>query len=323
MEHIPYIPKEWSRPIERWQDFSVEVYKCRTQEDFDQIETYIDEYKLDDIFIRTYKEALYPKQYRLHVLKQPAQPTYTPPQWGTITNQNTTMTAPVTPSPTDLSKTYEAIDKEQFKAQEPAPIVIEVSGAPEPTNEVVDPLDAIPATPVVVPQEPSASTEVTTETNTTTEESETTVKRKRAQKDPTTNSVSSATKSVTLHRLVKCPIEWIEYSGNEFGMDATGATYEEAKAILDAGFEAFLDDSGLIRTSKVEQMEKIAYSKWLEAGKKIAPPPAPMKRSDADDLELRRYARVQLFMQELAKDLRIAPVMAEIRDKFAVSNPKF
>jgi hypothetical protein len=132
--------------------------------------------------------------------------------------------------------------------------------------------------------------------------------------------------SVTLHREVKCPIEWIDYSGNAFGMDVTAGSYDEAKAIIDTEFEAFLSDSWLVRSSKVEQLEKVAYNRGLEAGKKLATPaPAPVvqKRSDADDLELRRYARVQLFMQELAKDPRIAPVLVEIRDKFAITNPKF
>ena len=105
---------------------------------------------------KTYNEVLRPNQYRLHVTQEKPEPRYTPPtpEIPTTPSSNTTpMTTPTVPaSPTNLAKTYETIDKEQFK--EPAPIVIETSGVPA-VAEVIDPLDAIPAAPVPV-QEPVA-----------------------------------------------------------------------------------------------------------------------------------------------------------------------
>jgi len=329
MTHEKYIPQEWSTTLKRWQDFTVELYKARTEEDFIQVDSFIGEYNLPDTHIRTYNELLRPNQYKLHVTNEKPAPRYTPPApvANTTINPTTPMTTTqpqVSPtSPEAISKTYEKIDQEQFK--EPAPIKIEVSGTPE----AIDPMDCIPATvaqpvvesTVIAPKESTSNEQLDTTAGLATEE--TVAKRKRTSKESPVQTVQVGG-WVTIHREVKCPIEGIEYSGNLFGMDVTAPTYEEAKAILDAGFESFLADSGLVRRTQVTELEKISYNKGIAEGKKMTPPaPAITKRSDADDLELRRYDRVKLFMQELAKDARIAPIMAEIRDKFAVTNPKF
>ena len=148
--------------------------------------------------------------------------------------------------------------------------------------------------------------------------------RKRDTKSPV---VATSTNSITLHRTIKLPIEWVQFSNNEFGVSVTAGTAEEATEQLTTLLDKFMNESGLTLTSKVKTLEEIAFKNW-QASAKQTPVQVPVekivyKRSPEDELELKRYARVQEFMTLLSKDTTILPVMKAIKAQFEASNPKF
>ena len=323
--------------LERHQDCIKAIYACKTAEDFDAIPTWIDQYVLPDKNLETMQTVI-ANQRRL--LK---------------TDTTTTTPAPTTRAE-QIAEDYKDVDAENFKDPIPttltpegtsqegigAPsleeiaesgITIEVSGgtdapvtvqvttpAPAPV-ESTDPLDAIPQakvdTDTLESEEQKNHREELAELQKP--------KRTRKAKEEGVQSVNNSM-SITLKRRINLPITGVEYSNNEFGCEVTASTKEEAQSLLEELMTEFMSDSGLVRKSTMNEMIAIEKNKaqpvQTKEVEKIVEK-VVYQRSPEDDLELRRYARVQLFMQALAKDPTILPAMQRIKAEFEKSNPKF
>lgn len=171
--------------LERHQDCIKAIYACKTQEDFDAIPTWIDQYALPDKNLETMNTVIV-NQARLHNV--------------------TVKPLPVEdPNVARISAEYAEVDKENFTESDLAEsgITIEVSGGttePVQVEATTDPLDSIPA-PAPVP-----------------EASEEKPKRTRKTKENDQSAVIPQTfgNSVTLKRRINLPIEGVQYSNNEF-----------------------------------------------------------------------------------------------------------
>jgi hypothetical protein len=195
-----------------------------------------------------------------------------------------------------------------------------------PAPEAVDPLDAIPLAEAVT-EVVSVMPETNKPTNNITadEAPEEKPKRSRKAKEESVQTVNNSL-SITLKRRINLPIEGVQYSNNEFGCEVTASTKEEAQSLLEELMTEFMSDSGLVRKSTMNEMIAIEKNKaqpvQTKEVEKIVEK-VVYQRSPEDDLELRRYARVQLFMQALAKDPTILPAMQRIKAEFEKTNPKF
>lgn len=88
----------------------------------------------------------------------------------------------------------------------------------------------------------------------------------------------------------------------------------------------FIQSSGLVRSSSIEAQKKASYDQGFQAGIKSVPPAPPVVqnvRSPEDDLEIRRFARIKLFMGKLAEDQTILAAMNRVKVEFEKTNPKF
>lgn len=88
----------------------------------------------------------------------------------------------------------------------------------------------------------------------------------------------------------------------------------------------FIQSSGLVRSSSIEAQKKAAYDQGFQAGIKSVPPAPPVVqnvRSPEDDLEIRRYIRLQKFIKALSENSSIRPSMDAIAAEFTKTNPKF
>lgn len=304
---IPYI-SEGKLPLQRHQDCIKAIYECRTAADFDAIPTWIDQYELPAKNRET-MDTIIANQRRLLKADTPITDTI-------VTTNTTTKTE-------QLAEAYKDIDAENFKIEVAGwttePVNVVVTTVPEPS--VVDPLDAIPQ---------AESNPIVIETNTPVVEEEK-PKRTRKTKDESIQSVNNS-HNIVLKRRINLPIDGVQYSNNEFGCEVSASTKEEAQALLEEIMNEFMSDSGLVRKSTLAEYLKIEFNKWVasvpvqqvqttqveKVVEKIV-----YQRTPEDDLELRRYARVQLFMQALAKDPTILPSMQRIKVEFEKTNPKF
>lgn len=202
-----------------------------------------------------------------------------------------------------------------------APVTVQVTTpAPAPV-ESTDPLDAIPQakvdTDTLESEEQKNHREELAELQKP--------KRTRKAKEEGVQSVNNSM-SITLKRRINLPIEGVQYSNNEFGCEVTASTKEEAQSLLEELMTEFMSDSGLVRKSTMNEMiaiekNKAQLTQTREVIKEVEK--VVYKRSPEDDLELRRYARVQLFMQALAKDATILPAMQRVKAEFEKTNPRF
>lgn len=314
----PYNPENRT-VLERHQDCIKAIYACKTAEDFDAIPTWIVQYNLPDRNMETMKTVIDNQRRLLKI--------------------DTAITTPVPSVPTtraeQIAEEYKNIDAENFKIPIPTPeevaqswITIEVSGgtdapvtvqatdlSPAPA-ESTDPLDAIPEQ-----KEPEIEAWIGAWIIDDTPKA----KRTRKPKESDQSDVIPQTirNTITLKRRINLPIEGVQYSNNEFGCEVTASTKEEAQSILEELMTEFMADSGLVRRSTMNEMIAIEKNKaqTKEVIKEVEK--VVYKRSPEDDLELRRYARVQLFMQTLAKDSTILPAMQRIKAEFEKTNPKF
>lgn len=304
---IPYI-SEGKLPLQRHQDCIKAIYECRTAADFDAIPTWIDQYELPAKNRET-MDTIIANQRRLLKADTPITDTI-------VTTNTTTKTE-------QLAEAYKDIDAENFKIEVAGwttePVNVVVTTVPEPS--VVDPLDAIPQ---------AESNPIVIETNTPVVEEEK-PKRTRKTKDESIQSVNNS-HNIVLKRRINLPIDGVQYSNNEFGCEVSASTKEEAQALLEEIMNEFMSDSGLVRKSTLAEYLKIEFNKWVasvpvqqvqttqveKVVEKIV-----YQRTPEDDLELRRYARVQLFMQALAKDPTVLPAMQRIKVEFERTNPKF
>jgi len=302
----PYNP-EGKTVLQRHQDCIKEIYACNTAEAFDAIPKWIDQYALPDKNIETMQTVITNQRRLLKV-----DPAIT---WSTTRAEQ-------------LVNEYKEIDAENFPTPTPkeiaeSGITIEVSGGTTKpvtvtaSDTIIDPLDSIPEA-----QDTTVATPIIPEIPKTDEWVEEKPKRTRKIKDEWVQQ----TQSITLKRRINLPIENVQYSNNEFGCEVTASTKEEAQSILEELMTEFMSDSWLVRKSTMNEMIAIEKNKaqpvQTKEVEKIVEK-VVYQRSPDDDLELRRYARVQLFMQALAKDPTILPAMQRIKAEFEVSNPKF
>lgn len=331
----PYNP-ESKTVLERHQDCIKAIYACKTAEDFDAIPTWIDQYVLPDKNLETMQTVI-ANQRRL--MKVDTATTTTAPaptpttraeqiaeDYKDVDAKNFKDPIPTTPTPEGTSQ--EGIRAPSLEEIAESGITIEVSGGTDapvtvqvttPAHapvESTDPLDAIPE-----PKEPDVEAWIGVGIIDDTPKP----KRTRKSKEEGIQSVNNSM-SITLKRRINLPIEGVQYSNNEFGCEVTASTKEEAQSLLEELMTEFMSDSGLVRKSTMNEMIAIEKNKSQPAQTKEVIKEVEKvvyKRSPEDDLELRRYARVQLFMQALAKDATILPAMQRVKAEFEKTNPKF
>lgn len=321
--------------LERHQDCIKAIYACKTAADFDAIPTWIDQYILPDKNLETMQTVIDNQRRLLKVEASPAtRAEQIAEEYKDVDAENFK-----TPVPTPEGTSQEGIWAPSIEEIAESGITIEVSGgtdapvtvqvtdrtigsgestvkattpAPAPA-ESTDPLDAIPEQ-----KEPEIEAWIGVWIIDDTPKA----KRTRKPKEETVQSVNNSM-SITLKRRINLPIEGVQYSNNEFGCEVTASTKEEAQSLLEELMTEFMSDSGLVRKSTMNEMIAIEKNKaqTKEVIKEVEK--VVYKRSSEDDLELRRYARVQLFMQALAKDATILPAMQRVKAEFEKTNPRF
>ena len=282
--------------LQRHQDCLKEIYELNTAKEFDEYPTRMKDYNLPEANIKTLT--------------------------GVIENQRRIRVSPVmswaTTRAQEIKEEYKEVDAENFPAPTPTELAesgikVEVAGGTETPVTVVattveDPLDAIPQAPTPNP-EPVVTEE----------------KPKRTRSKPTTTEATQSTgiRGVTLKRRINLPIDGVQYSNNEFGFEVEAGTREEALAEYNELLKIVLSDSGLVRNSQVDEMMKnrpVApqVKEVIKEVEKIV-----YQRSPEDDLELRRFARVKLFMATLSADPSVLPIMQKVKAEFEKTNPRF
>lgn len=306
----PYVPTPDATPLNHYQACVKEIYTLKTNEEFDEfIKNYLPEYPLNATQMRTIMEVVITGQRRLMNSRNgtPVTATTTP-----VENPN-----PSKERTEAIAEEYKEVDAENFP-----PIDIQVSGTD------IDPLDMIPASKPTLAESVTEIETVFPESNKPTnnimnEE----VKQKRTRK--TKEEVQSVNKNwstITLKRRINLPIDGVQYSNNEYGCEVTASTKEEAQDLLEEIMADFIQSSGLVRSSSIEAQKKASYDQGFQAGIKSVPPAPPVVqsvRSPEDDLEIRRFARIKLFMGKLAEDQTILDAMNRVKAEFEKTNPKF
>ena len=240
-----------------------------------------------------------------------------------VTNTNT-VTPVENPNPSParveaIAEEYKEVDAENFP-----PIDIQVSGTD------VDPLDMIPVSKPTLAESVTEIETVFPESNKTTNniiDEEVKPKRTRKTKEEVQSeqvkTVNKNLNTITLKRRINLPIDGVQYSNNEYGCEVTASTKEEAQYLLEEIMADFIQSSGLVRSSSIEAQKKAAYDQGFQAGIKSVPPVVQNVRSPEDDLEIRRFARIKLFMGKLAEDQTILAAMNRVKAEFEKSNPRF
>jgi len=330
----PYIA-EGKLPLTRHQDCIKAIYACKTAADFDNIPTWIEQYELPAKNRETMDTVIANQRRLLKV--SPQEDNGASSIEADVPAGDPATNPPVTRAE-ELKDQYKDIDAENFKIEtvgwntEPVSVVVTTTpsiecapqhswGDTEP-EVISDPLDAIPQvepTPLVI------------ETNIPVVEEEK-PKRSRNQKKEWVQSVNNSS-NIVLKRRINLPIDGVQYSNNEFGCEVSASTKEEAQALLEEIMDEFMSDSGLVRKSSMAEYLKAEFNKGVASVTQQAPLAKEVvekvvekivyQRSPEDDLELRRYARVQLFMQALAKDPTVLPAMQRIKVEFERTNPRF
>lgn len=143
----------------------------------------------------------------------------------------------------EIQEEYREVDIEQFGVEEvtlPTPV--------PPVEEVITPTP----TPVPPAEEPTKRTRRT---------------KAETEEQPKTNN------SYTLSRRVNLPIEWVQYSNNEFTVSVTSSSKEEATQELNALLDGFPTSQWLIRKSIAENtINELRAQLLAEQAKKATTP---------------------------------------------------
>ena len=136
-----------------------------------------------------------------------------------------------------IADEYKEVDKEQFGAEE---VVISAPKAEEITLSVAYTEEPLEIPTIVTPEFTPASETVDTP------------KRSRKAKTDTTQTSSwhycpPNIQSVTVSRRVNLPIEWVQYSNNEFNVSVTASSRDDAVSELNELTTLFLADQWLVR----------------------------------------------------------------------------
>lgn len=288
--------------LQRHQDCLKEIYELNTAEEFDTYATRMKDYNLPEANIKTLT-CVIENQRRIRV-----KPTGEAP-------------APTTRAQ-EIKEEYKEVDAENFPAPTPtelanAGIKVEVAGGTTTPVTVVatieDPLDAIPQAPAPTAESPVPEDKP---------------KRSRSKPTPRPEFELTGVRGVTLKRRINLPIDGVQYSNNEFGFEVEAGTRDEALAEYFELLEIVLADAGLIRKSQVDEMLKnrpVAAAPVAPQIKEVIKEVEKIvyQRSPEDDLELRRFARVKLFMATLSADPNVLPIMQKVKAEFEKTNPKF
>lgn len=311
----PYVPTPAATPLNHYQACVKEIYTLKTNEEFDEfIENYLPEYPLNATQMRTIMEVVITGQRRLMNSRNgtPVTATTTP-----VENPN-----PSKERTEAIAEEYKEVDAENFP-----PIDIQISGSD------IDPLDMIPASKPTLAESVTEIETVFPESNKPTNNimnEEVKQKRTRKTKEEVqleqVQTVNKNWSTITLKRRINLPIDGVQYSNNEYGCEVTASTKEEAQDLLEEIMADFIQSSGLVRSSSIEAQKKASYDQGFQAGIKSVPPAPPVVqnvRSPEDDLEIRRYIRLQKFIKALSENSSIRPSMDAIAAEFTKTNPKF
>lgn len=201
------------------------------------------------------------------------------------------------PSPTrieQLTEEYKEIDKENFW---PTEVKITSTGLPNEYKEITisQPIPLAEAVTEVISVIPEKKKQKRVSTTELLEE---------AKQAPT-----PVIKEVTVSRRINLPIEWVQYSNNEFNITVTATNKDDAVNELNKLMESFLADQWLVRKSVHDKM--VADLK----AKQVTPAPQP------DNKVTKQYERLKALMNYVYQNSSNKEEMTKLREEFTQSNP--
>lgn len=121
--------------------------------------------------------------------------------------------------------------------------------------------------------------------------------------------------SVTVSRRVNLPIEWVQYSNNEFNVSVTASSKEDAVNELNTLLESFLADQWLVRKSIADKtIADLKAQLKAEQEKKVVPP-APVQPAWDPEL-LKRHEKLRDMMNFIYKNSTNKEEFIALKDAF-------
>lgn len=228
-----------------------------------------------------------------------------------------------------IAEEYKEIDEEQFGAEE---VILSVPKDEEVILSVPQAEEVILSTPVS-PQEEIITTSNTNHTPiaeesfTPASDGQEPVKRKRrtASMSPeeyakqvgmmNTHKQLQWVQSVTVSRRVNLPIEWVQYSNNEFNVSVTASSKEDAVNELNTLLESFLADQWLVRKSIADKTIADLKTQIKAEQEKKVTPPAPVQPTWDPEL-LKRHEKLRDMMNFIYKNSTNKEEFIALKDAF-------
>lgn len=108
--------------------------------------------------------------------------------------------------------------------------------------------------------------------------------------------------SVTVSRRVNLPIEWVQYSNNEFNVSVTASNREDAVNELNILLESFLADQWLVRKSIADKTIADLRAQLKAEQEKKVTPPAPIQYAQWDPELLKKHEKLRDMMNFIYKN---------------------
>lgn len=234
------------------------------------------------------------------------------------------------PRVAQIQEEYKEVDEEQFKDAGPE----EVDLTEWEIGIGVGSLWTPPTSTTNVVTDQTTPTPVEAVVTTASTEEEPKTRKRRTKEEMITEWAPRSNKSYTLHRVVKVPIDGVQFSNNECGASVTSDNLEDAKAELTSIMEDFLSSSNLIFKVTSDARVKDAYAKWLAEWKAVvekvvtAPvqfestPTLPTLTED-NKKDLLRYARLKTLINHVYTNLTpgAKAEMTALKETFEKTNP--
>lgn len=231
----------------------------------------------------------------------------------------------------ELKEEFKAVDEEQFKDAGPE----EVDLTEWEIGIGVGSLWTPPTSTTNVVTDQTTPTPVEAVVTTASTEEEPKTRKRRTKEEMITEWAPRSNKSYTLHRVVKVPIDGVQFSNNECGASVTSDNLEDAKAELTSIMEDFLSSSNLIFKVTSDARVKDAYAKWLAEWKAVVekvvtapvqfeptPSTQPLLTED-NKKDLLRYARLKTLINHVYTNLTpgAKAEMTALKEAFEKTNP--
>lgn len=282
------------------------IYSWTTNEQFDLATTLLKEHRF---------EVLKPTQIATLLWVAENQRKLYASKTTPITVEEVSTPAPEPSRVEAIAKEYKEVDAEQFGAEE---VVLST-----PTGEVIlsASLESAVTEAESVMPETNIPTNNITDWSDFTPASETadTPKRSRKTKAEMAQATPTPTQwvqSVTVSRRVNLPIEWVQYSNNEFNVSVTASNREDAVSELNELTTLFLADQWLVRKSIADKtISDLRVQLKAEQEKKVTPPPVPVQPAWDPDL-MKRHEKLRDMMNFIYKNSTNKEEFVALKNQF-------